>query len=105
MNEQFEDFPTLELFIYPSCLCFMFIYQNHEHFKSLGLKVVDEDGDPIPVYEWNDIFLRYDNSNYIYSIDREMNITYMLIYDIDPPRMLKEGKYLLQSSPNTRVGD
>ena len=98
--------PTLELFIYPTCLCFMFIYQNHENFKSLGLKVVDEDGNPILVYEWNNIFMRrYDNSNYIESIGGAMKITYMLRYGIDPPRILKEGKYLLQLIPNTRAAD
>ena len=34
-----------------------------------------------------------------------MKIGYIIIYGTNPPIMLKEGKYLLQLIPDTRVGD
>ena len=60
------EFPSLEVFRYPSILFFMFLFHNLKHFEALGLNMTDEHGRDLPFYECNTLFFRCENnSNYI----------------------------------------
>ena len=55
---------------------------------------------------WSNMFLRRpDNSNYMYFTKGVMKVAYMLIYGVTPPRILQEGKILLQFSLDKRARD
>ena len=65
ISQQLTEFPSLKIFRYPSCLFFLFLYQNIKQFDTLELRILDEQGREILVYEWNPLFLRQkNNSNY-----------------------------------------
>ena len=51
----------------------------------LNLKILDESGNQLPVYDWNDLIWRKpDNSNYMDFTNEMMKITYISIHDSSP---------------------
>ena len=93
LNHQLTDFPTHEIFIFPSCLFFPFLHQNSKYFESIGMNMIDLLDLYLHVYEWNPIFIRKaSNSNFTVFTNRVMKIAYVVIHGIYLPRIPREGK-------------
>ena len=104
LNQELTNFPDHEIFRYPSFLFFLFLYYNFKYFEILGLNMTDHMDKDLLVHEWNPIYVRKcSKSNFIEFTNKVMRITYNVIHGIDMPRMPKEGREWLKSTPKTRV--
>ena len=48
--------------------------------------------------------IKVDNSNYVEFTNTLAKLAYVLIYGVDPPRMVQEGEILIQISIDMKVG-